>query len=853
MKDPGIHPRPLISILLAWIAGIVLGARQPGFSVVAVAAFGVLSILGVYGLKGRRPAHLWPIGLFFTLGYLSIQPWFHVEFPDTHVVHLADARSITLGGTVAGTPDRQSRRTRFVLNTQWAESKGEIRPVTGTIRVTVAGDCPPVSRGDRVTVSGRVRRIRNFHNPGSFNYERYMAFRKIWATVYVPAARFTLLASNPPAGVRKRVDQLRSRIQTVIGAATGEASDATGVLTALIVGDRRSVPDDLREAFQRAGAGHVLAISGLHIGTVAVVAFAGFRWLLGWFPFLLRRAATRKVSAALTLVPVLLYGAVSGMAPSTQRAVITVAVFLAAILVDRDHDPLNSLAIAALVILIVHPPALFAISFQLSFSAVFFILIGLGARARDEASETHRGLISRRALREFIRISLWAFLGTLPLLMRYFNQVSTVGLPVNLIVVPVTGFWVVPLGLMAAWLVPIWEAAASVLFEVSSWGLAPVIELIRWVAQFPFAAVKTVTPTTAEIVLYYALLWLGISALKYRGAGLETSGNPGFSPAFGPRFAEGGSSGAGAGGFFSASRGIGIALALILAAGCLDAGFWLYDRFWRRELRVTIIDVGQGSAALVEFPGGNTMLVDGGGFSDFSTFDVGERIVAPLLWRKKIRTVETLVLSHPNSDHLNGLPYIARHFHVQQVWSNGQSENTQGYRRFLQTIEDNRIDHPAFGRLPRTGEIGGVRYTILHPQRGFLSGDHCDKQADVNNNSLVLKLEYGDISLLLPGDIQARAERAVAGMYDEALTSQVLVVAHHGSKTSSCREFLDAVDPDIAIISAGWNNRFHFPHPGVIGRLKSRGCRIFRTDQHGAVTIRTDGRRLRLTPTVESG
>jgi competence protein ComEC len=225
-------------------------------------------------------------------------------------------------------------------------------------------------------------------------------------------------------------------------------------------------------------------------------------------------------------------------------------------------------------------------------------------------------------------------------------------------------------------------------------------------------------------------------------------------------------------------------------------------------------------------------------------------VIAPFLWRKKIKTVDTLILSHPNSDHLNGLIYIARHFNVKSVWTNGETRNTVGYKKFMQTIKEENIDLPIFKDLPRTKKLNGITFNILYPQKDFLMRRKNDKWRNTNNNSIVVKAEFGKFSFLLPGDITKNSERELVSMAEKKLPSTVLIAPHHGSRSSSTSLFLDKVNPEYIVISSGWKNRFHFPHPSVLKRYASLNCKIFRTDINGAITMITDGDFMEISPYI---
>ena len=244
------------------------------------------------------------------------------------------------------------------------------------------------------------------------------------------------------------------------------------------------------------------------------------------------------------------------------------------------------------------------------------------------------------------------------------------------------------------------------------------------------------------------------------------------------------------------------------------------------------------------------MLIDGGGFADNSAFDVGAAIVAPLLWRKKIRTVDTLILSHPNSDHLNGLIYIARHFHVKNVWTNNQACNTVGYQDFLEVVANRNIDLPSFADMPQYLRINGVKLDFLYPLRDFLKRKEKEKWRNANNNSLVVRVSMGSKSFLFPGDIMAAAEEELIGMAGWKLDSTVLVAPHHGSRSSSSTAFLGEINPKVIVISCGRRSRFKLPHPAILKKYQHLGYAIFRTDLNGAVSLSTDGQELEIKPFI---
>jgi competence protein ComEC len=263
-----------------------------------------------------------------------------------------------------------------------------------------------------------------------------------------------------------------------------------------------------------------------------------------------------------------------------------------------------------------------------------------------------------------------------------------------------------------------------------------------------------------------------------------------------------------------------------------------------------VLDVGQGNAALLELPEGYTLLVDGGGFSDNAVFDTGKMIIAPFLWRKKIKTIDTILLSHANSDHLNGLLYIAEHFNVKRAITNHEQSRAKSFRQFISVLKKNGIAHPQFQTLDRKFAINNVELQILHPENDFIFRNKYEAWRNLNNNSIVAKVVFGEHTFLFPGDIMAMGEKMLVASKGGVLKSDVLLVPHHGSATSSTPLFLSHVNPKTVIISAGWKNRFGFPDEKVLRRYETMDCNVYRTDVHGAIRIWSDGERMQIRSTL---
>lgn len=805
--------RPLFPVAVAFIGGLSLGAWAPGHlgpAIVVILGLGA----GLGWLVVCQRQALWlPILLCLALGYAAIQPWLKSDLPAEHVSRFVDQGKWQVRGKVIDQPRCRQGRCYFTLEVVALVQGQQRHLVSGRVKVTVRGTEQEVRRGDLVMLSGHLRAIRNFSNPGGFDYERFMALKGIRTRLYTQSKKLQIVSTKTDLAERRPlrswtegIDDVRQSIVMKMDLAVkGHGPEVTSVLKALIVGDRSHISADMRQAFNRSGVGHVLAISGLHIGIVAGFGFAIFVKLLSWIPALLWRGWVRRAAAILSLVPILGYGLLSGWSPSTQRAVIMVSVVLLSCWIGRRHDWLNALAVAALIILVLYPPALLSISFQLSFAAVLAILLGMRwlPWQPDTFPKTLRLRLGYRVATLFW-VSLLATFGTLPLVMRYFNQVSWIGPITNLGVVPLVGMVVVPAGLLGTVCSAFSMLLAEICWQVAALGLQAVFWVINLVSHISFAAAKTVTPSLFEIVLFYLLL-SALAMWKHHSFRIAV-------------------------------------MIMLLVAGGLDGAYWLYQRYGRQDMRVTALDVGQGSANLLQLPGGYTVLIDGGGFSDNQVFDVGERIIAPVLWHNKIKTVDLVILTHAHSDHLNGLLYILQHFKVGEIWSTHEPGRTRGYGQWRQTIKAKQIRHTPFNQLNAREIRAGVLFEVLAPPKGFRHTNPRMRWRNLNNNSMVVRINLKRVSFLFTGDLMADAEvDLLARLSPERLRSTILIIPHHGGSKSSTSPFLLTVQPAEAIISAGWRNRFGFPHSEVLKRLEAIPCRIWRTDIFGAIQFKTDG------------
>lgn len=689
-------------------------------------------------------------------------------------------------GVVVGDPVVRGDATVIVVAAQRAVRGRERMAASGRIRLTVRTPLQ-ASPGAIVRAATRLRRPKNFRTPGAFDWVGHLASRGVYV---VGSARGVVdVLSSAPAGPTRWLSAWRRQIATAIDA-TGSTS-ATPILRALVIGDDAGIPPAVRDEFARAGVAHVLSVSGLHLALVVAGASWLTRWVWSRSAWLLVRSNVDVVSASVGALAAVTYGVLAGLATPTARSALMVVLGLGATLIGRRPEPMRALGLTALVIMWCRPGASREAGFQLSFVSVLALL----SMARPPAESRPRLALVREAL----RASVVASVATTPLTAFHFHQVSLIAPLANLVVIPLFGSVVLAPALAGACCVGFVPVAAHALFSVATLVLQVAVALVEWLAGWPWAAVETPIPSAWELIAMYGLL-------------------------VGPRLP-------------SRELGLGVVgvAALFLVA---DAGMAARARGLSGSLRITFLDVGQGDAAVVQWPDGRVMLVDAGGFPG-SDFDVGSAVVAPFLASARIRGIDLAIVTHPHPDHFAGMPAVFARHPVGLFWWDGLPASGDVWARLdaVARARDVRRERP----LPQWNVPGWPGLSVLHPPGEWSSSP--------NDASVVVALRWRVFGALFTGDAERAAEAAMAAE-GRLQPTTVLKVPHHGSRTSSTAGFLDRVRPRIAVISAGTDNRYGLPAPDVEARYRARGVCVLRTDRCGAVTVVTDGLRVQTTAVV---
>lgn len=684
--------------------------------------------------------------------------------------------------------------------------------------------------GNTASLTGSLQEIMTATNPGMFDRREYYKEKGVYYELRATTLQITSFRTNP---VKDLLYRLRNRMGEVY--TTSLPAKESGIVSAMILGDKSLLDIDIRQLYQESGIGHLLAISGLHVSILCMALIRFFK----------HTGISERIFIPAGIGLVLAYGQMTDFSISTSRAVIMMILLLAADLFERTYDGKNSLAIAAVIILLQKPFALFSCSFLLSFGAmagIYFIVPFLVQIWSGDSWQKHR----RRRQRHFsdrelcanhprigagilffrqrastaagmLLISSAIQLTTLPVILYFFSEVPLYGILINLLVIPLAALLVILsfLGGLTGCICPIF---GTFLLSTVYWLLSLYEKLCQLFKRLPGHVLILGRPAVWQIILYYILLcglllWMWrrskqIDELEYQhSAALATSVRR-----------------------YRRLAGQVIPFVLILVLLPVPSG----------SLELVVLDVGQGDGIYLHTPSGQNILVDGGSTSENQ---VGKYRILPFLKTRGIRYINYMIATHADEDHINGLAELMQmsgdSYRIGTLLLPDVADKAQeGYQLLIQTAQTKNIT-VAYLSSGANLTYGALSLLCLNPPSG--SGF-----SSANDESIVLSLRYNDFSCLLTGDLAGEGEEEVRRILASASLRKaynipehytLLKIAHHGSKNSSDEELLSLIRPEYALISCGRHNRYGHPHKELLQRLKNCHAGIFRTDQSGALTV----------------
>lgn len=782
------HSLALAYAAAAWIGGTVAGALL-GIAAwpLTIALTCILAALALLQRDHRIAIYALVLPALFLGGLLRFHAD-HTGIADDDVANYIDGPAMRIRGELRDDPDIGDRSQRFAIDVSEIQRAGEWQPASGGVQIHT-GLRPQYRAGDILELEGRLEAPPVIED---FDYAEYLAQRDIHSVVAFPEA--ALIAHNDAGFLRESLLTVRRELSHGLALALPEpqASLAQGVL----LGEKSALPTDLRDDLDTTNTSHLVVVSGGNIVIVASLVAGAFTWLVG-----------RRRAMWIALAAIVAYMLLVGLSPPVVRGTIMGALLVIAQVNGRRSNGIVAILLAAAIMLVVDPFAVRDVSFQLSFAATTGIIVLAGPLhdwiAHGLCRITRREALPN-ALSAFViaplSMTLAAIIATEPLVALNFGRVSLVAIPANMLIVPAFPLILGASALAAVGgLIPHMHLvfAAPAYYALSYW-----IAVVEALASLPSAALSIGGYTSAEAMTSYAAIALAaLGALKRFG---RPPGRHLEAPIPFRRLLP--------------LASIGVPVAVLVGT----AGFVLRPEAPPR-LRVTVLDVGQGDAILIQTPDGTDILVDGGP-GPAVLRGLGDE----LAWHD--RSIETVILTHPDADHVYGLYEVFDRYEVGNAITGPASFPDDWSQAVAKEGAETEL-----ALAGTTFDLGnGVTLDVLSPGAQPFEQD--------NDGSLVMRLRWNDVSFLLTGDIEATAEEALLAAGID-LTSTVLKVAHHGSATSSTSAFLDAVSPTLSVISAGKDNQHGHPAAGVVDRLYDYGP-VLNTADSRAISFETDGERL---------
>jgi len=639
--------------------------------------------------------------------------------------------------------------------------------------------------GNRVEIKGTVQKARGRRNPGEFDYYEYLLTKEISALIYLRDVNNIKIDNRENAHFKNTIFQTRKRTSEIIDNIYNKKSAA--LIKGLLLADRSEIDYRAKESFINAGVIHVLAVSGLHVGFIVII----FLFLFNRFNIYIR--------TLLTIIGLILFLLLTNSPPSVFRATIMAVVMLLSFLSNRGYNPINSLALAALILLQLNPSDLFSPGFQLSFSAVLSILILYPLfKQKIDLLDVKNKIVKYLLL--FSAVSFAAQLGTLPFTLIYFHKLSLISLAANLFVIPLIGI-IICLAILSVSISLFWIWGGMIYASANMLTSEILFDFVKLIGGLEISHLYITDFSFIDSMIYYFFFSISLYDL------------------------------------WKFERLIPYLIFMIL----ITANLFLVLSLDNKDLlpdgkfSIMMIDIGQGDSFLLKFPDGTTAMIDAGNAT--SSFDNGERVIMPLLKTLGINKIDYAFISHVDGDHYRGFLSMFPKGIIDRVYKPKIDTTQMKDVKLEKIISDEKINRTYYSR--EILNFSSIHFYILNDTT--LSNY---KRFDSNNKSGIFKIVHGENSFLFVGDAEKISERLWISIYKSFLQSDVLKVGHHGSKTSSSDKFLNIVNPDIALISAGAYNNFNHPSPIIIDKLRGREMDIYRTDQEGAILIQSDGERI---------
>lgn len=781
--------RPLLAVLAAYCVGILAGEFM---SVpVWLKLCWLLMALVISGWALYKRFSMTPLFIAVSLILLGIYRMAAVsDISANFISRFVQAAPVSVEGTIVEQPVKSTDgdkgwRVTYICKSEQVVVGHRTQQSQGKLRLTVrqSGEREIYQLGDRIIATGELKLPKSGSNPGQPDFVAYYLRQDIGAVMSISGESVARDSTSAVYLPLRFLQQVRENLGTAM--TRGMDDTEAALLRGLVFGERKGIPKEVEWDFADTGLVHILSVSGYHVALLA----GSLCWVLnslGW-------AEDRAAKSAIVFIG--FYVLIVGVSAPVLRSAVMAVILLGAVILRRRKDALHALAVAGVLMLLWDPRQIYDLGFQLSFGATAGLIVLSPGVVRTF------GFFPAGAA-NLCGTTMAATIAVLPILVHQFQQVSLISLVANVcLTIPVSVLIIG--GLTAAMLGSIWAPLAYTIIAFNDWLIGVVINCTDILAVVPLGYLFIADMPWWQVGSYYALLtWIFSDRSVY--------GVPTFKQVWG---------------------NLRHRLILITVILCV---FWLgqWQTHVHRQLTVTFLDVGQGDAAVIRTPHGHSILLDsGGGAANARGFDYGEKVVIPYLRYAGIRQLDWVMLSHMHEDHAGGARTILRHLPIVRLLAAGE-ESSSLYREISKLCAQRNI--PVFrAQQGQQFELDGVKLEVLNaPEKGHSAE---------NEASAVIRISYGECRFLFTGDLEGMEEKLLVSN-NQDLLSTVLKVGHHGSAKGTSELLLAAVRPSTAIISVG-NNSFGHPSGSVLERLKKGNVKVYRTDQHGAIVVRTDGQK----------
>lgn len=654
--------------------------------------------------------------------------------------------------------------------------------------------------GTKIKLEGEYSAPEGQRNFKGYSYKEYLMTKEIYGTVKIENSNdVETIKKDQSNFFEKMINKLSNLLKRKVEILLPENS--ASLLKGILLGDCIDISDDVKENFKECNLSHMLAVSGAHLSYL----------IIGINIILSKKIFGKRASKIITIFIIIIFMNITNMSPSIERAGISSIICIIASLIHRKPDAINAVAVAVLCTVIKNPLSILNVGMQLSYAGTLSLLMFANGREKNNSREiienSEKGKNIKKYLVESIKVTLCANILIMPLTIYKFNTISLNFILANMVAVPLLGLSLI-LGLIMLFTSFVSLNIAKLFSFILNIILIILMKSTKLISQIPYSNITVITPHLISIVIIYIIIFLGYYIAK--------------SPELRKRL--------------KVNKKLIIkTIAIVLSITIISVA--TLNVLEEKKLKLYFVDVGQGDCTYLKTPSGKNILIDGGGNRDKEKYDVGKKVLLPYLLDRRVKKLDYIIVSHFDADHAQGLEAVIQNIKVKNIIVCKQASDSVLYQEIIKLCKKKNVNIITVKRGQTIKIDKYVHFQILHPGDIMLD----DGKGGLNANAIVAKMyctiKNKTTTIMFTGDIEEKAEEELVKIYGDKLKTDILKVAHHGSKTSSTAEFLKCVSPKIALIGVGKDNTFGHPNSGVLSRLENINAKIYRTDKLGEITV----------------